>query len=89
MNTRFTILVAAGLLFAGVSQAQNAVAVNRVDFNDPRHAVMVREHREILNDRHEIRKDRHEIRKDKREIKHNRHKVHHHHKVVKHHHRKF
>ena len=89
MNTRFTILVAAGLLFAGVSQAQNAVAVNRVDFNNPRHAVMVREHREILNDRHEIRKDRHEIREDKRQIKHNRHKIHHHHKVVKHHHKKF
>jgi hypothetical protein len=75
MNTKFTILVAAGLLFAGVSQAQNAVAMNKADFNHPRH---------------EIRQERHEVRKDRKAIKHNRHKkIHHHHKVVKHHHRKF
>jgi len=74
MNTKFTILIAAGLLFAGVSQAQNAVAMNKIDFNNPRH---------------EIRQDHHEIRKDKREIKHNHHRIHRHHKVVKHHHRKF
>ncbi|HVU57122.1 MAG TPA: hypothetical protein VHD83_18805 [Puia sp.] len=40
MNTKFTILVAAGLLFAGVSQAQGTVAS---EFNNkPRHAVAAR-----------------------------------------------
>ncbi|MBN9386126.1 MAG: hypothetical protein J0H74_35540 [Chitinophagaceae bacterium] len=88
MNTKFTILVAAGLLIAGVSQAQGTIASN-VDFNNPRHA-MASEHRAILNDRHEIRSDRREIRNDRREIKRDRHRIHHHHKMMKrHHHRKF
>jgi hypothetical protein len=39
MNTKFTILVAAGLLFAGVSQAQGTVAS---DFSKPHHEVVVR-----------------------------------------------
>jgi len=88
MNTKFTILVAAGLLIAGVSQAQGTVAVNKMDFSNPRHA-MVREHREILGDRHEIRKDRREIRRDKHQMKHHRKQMRHHHRMMKHHHRKF
>lgn len=46
MNTKFTILVAAGLLFAGVSQAQGTTAS---EFNHkPRHEVVAR---------HEVKKE--------------------------------
>ncbi|HEY4209699.1 MAG TPA: hypothetical protein VGM31_22895 [Puia sp.] len=64
MNTKFTILVAVGLLFAGVSQAQGTVAS---DFNNkPRHAVVAR---------HETQKQpRH---KAHRHHKHHHRKMHH------------
>lgn len=91
MNTKFTILVAAGLLIAGVSQAQGTVAANDVAFNNPRHTVVMRNHkeRELMNFRHEIRKDRKEIGRDRHKIQHHRKQMRHHHKVMKHHHRKF
>lgn len=95
MNTKFTILVAAGLLIAGISQAQGTAAPHKMDFSNPRHTI-VREHRAMLNHRHEIRSDRHEIRKDRREIRRDRHQIKHHrkqmrhqHKIMKHDHRKF
>ena len=44
MNTKFTILVAAGLLFAGVSQAEGTHEFN----NKPHHEVVAR---------HEVRKE--------------------------------
>jgi len=86
MNTKFTILIAAGLLFAGVSQAQNAVAYNKMDIRNPRHE-MVRDHKAIMNDHKEIRNDRKEIRKDRKQV--HKHKAHRHHKGMKHHHKKF
>jgi hypothetical protein len=39
MNTKFTILIAAGLLFAGVSQAQGTATT---DFSKPHHEMMAR-----------------------------------------------
>jgi hypothetical protein len=68
MNTKFTILIAAGLLFAGVSQAQGTVAS---EFNNkPRHEVV---------GRHEMKK---EFKKAPRHKMH--HKVKHHHRKMHH-----
>jgi hypothetical protein len=68
MNTKFTILIAAGLLFAGMTQAQGTVAS---DFNNkPRHEVVAR---------HEMKK---EFRKAPRHKMH--HKVKHHHRKMHH-----
>ena len=68
MNTKFTILIAAGLLFAGVSQAQGTVAS---EFNNkPRHEVVAR---------HEMKK---EFKKAPRHKMH--HKVKHHHRKMHH-----
>jgi hypothetical protein len=90
MNTKFTILIAAGLLFAGVTQAQN-LAFNNKDIRNDRHE-MVRDHRQMMLDRHqtvrdhqEVRKDRHEVRHDRHELRHDRRVIRHHHKVVRHH----
>jgi len=68
MNTKFTILIAAGLLFAGVSQAQGTVVS---EFNNkPRHEVVAR---------HEMKK---EFRKAPHHKMH--HKVKHHHRKMHH-----
>ena len=72
MNTKFTILVAAGLLFAGITQAQGTVAADKGDFNNPRHAVVVREHKAKMHQpKHQVRHKKH--------VKHH-HKMHRHHK---------
>jgi hypothetical protein len=67
MNTKYTILIAAGLLFAGVSRAQGTAAP---EFNKHRHEVVAR---------HEMKK---EIRKEQRhkihhKVKHHHRKMHH------------
>ena len=76
MNTKFTILVAAGLLFAGISQAQGTVAAEKVDFsNPPRHAV-VRDHKAKMHQpKHQARHKKH--------MKHH-HKMHRHHTMNHH-----
>jgi len=70
MNTKFTILVAAGLLFAGITQAQGSVAADKADFrNPPRHAV-VREHKP--------RQVKHKVHHHKKHMKHRHHRMTHH-----------
>jgi len=65
MNTKFTILIAAGLLFAGVSQAQGTAdaAFN----NKPRHEVVAR---------HEVKKNQHKMNRHHK-VKHHHRKMHH------------
>ena len=76
MKTKFTILIAAGLLIAGATQAQNTVAFNDGrDFHNVRHE-MVRDHVNIIRDRHEIRNDRRNMRFDRHEIRHDRRVIH-------------
>ena len=85
MKTKFTILIAAGLLFAGATQAQT-VAMNRgMDFRNDRHE-MVRDHQAVIDDRHEVRKDHADLMHDHRNI-HKGHKVLRHDRKVIHHHR--
>ena len=76
MNTKFTILVAAGLLFAGITQAQGTVAAEKADFkNPPRHAVVRDNHAKMHQPKHQVRHKKH--------VKHH-HKVHRHHKMNHH-----
>ena len=73
MNTRFTILLAAGLLFAGITQAQGTVAADKVDFNNPHHAV-VRDHKAKMH------QPKHQVKHHKKHVKHH-HKTHRHHRM--------
>ena len=63
MNTKFTILVAASLLFAGVSQAQGTATS---DFNKPRHEI-----------RKEVRQVQHQKKHRHHKMKHHHHKMQH------------
>ena len=63
MNTKFTILIAAGLLFAGVTQAQGTAAS---EFNNKPHHEMVA--------RHEMKKNHHKMH---HKVKHHHRKMHH------------
>jgi len=64
MNTKFTILIAAGLLFAGVTQAQGTAAS---EFSKPRHEVVAR---------HEVKKSHHKMNRHHK-VKHHHRKMHH------------
>lgn len=70
MNAKFTILVAAGLLFAGIAQAQGTVAADNADFKNPPHHAVINNHRA----------PRHQVKHHKKHMKHH-HRMHRHHKM--------
>ena len=73
MNTKFTILVAAGLLIAGVTQAQGTSVASEI--GKPRHEMVVR---------HEIKKQpRHKVHRHHK-VKHHHKKMHQHGKPGRH-----